>query len=182
MRALRVYGTLFLTTAAPFGLLVGLFLALLYGLALDDAGAGLRTGLTLGVAFGGVMSAVLGTMQLLGTRGTPPEHSLSPRQRREVPVTNGPELADRIVAALRTLPAEVTAVDVAAGSFRGRTRWSWKSFGEHVVVQLAGERAAPVAVVSSAPVVPTTLVDHGKGRRNVEQLARALGATAPDRA
>lgn len=176
MRALRVYGTLFLVTGVPFGVIMGLSLAAVYGLFLGDAGGGFVSGLALGALFGALMSAILGTAQLLGTRGTPPGESLRPRQERQVPVAAGPELGDRVVAALRALPAELTAVDVPAGRYSARTSWSWKSFGEDVVVQLSGDPAAPVALVSSVPVVRTTLVDYGKGRRNVEHVVRALTA------
>jgi len=43
-------------------------------------------------------------------------------------------------------------------------------------VQLGGDPAAPAAVVSSRPVVATTLVDYGKGRSNVAAVAEALRA------
>jgi len=90
--------------------------------------------------------------------------------RRRSPVHH----ADRVVAALRALPAEVTTADVPAGRYVARIRRSWKSWGEEVVLQLSGDPARPVATVSSRPTVRTTLVDHGRGRADVERVARAL--------
>ncbi|WP_369131977.1 hypothetical protein [Modestobacter sp. I12A-02662] len=177
MRALKLYGTLLAVTAVPFGLFLGLPLAGLFALAGIGAGAveGLLTGLGGGVVFGVLMALVLGTAQLFGVRGVPRGRSLSPRQERRVPVPGGPGLPDRVVSALRSLPADVTAADVATGRFVARRRASWKSWGEEVVVQLTGDPAHPTATVSSRPVLGTTLVDAGRGHRNVEHVVPALG-------
>ena len=174
MRAVKIYATLFLATAVPFGLLMGAGLGALFsGFGIDDSG--LRTGVIGGSVFGLVMAAILGTLQLTGNRGVPRGTSLTPRQQREVPVANGPDLADRIVEALRSLPANIVSVDVPAGRYTARRGTSWKSWGEEVVVQLAGDPARPTATVTSRPRVATTLIDYGRGRRNVEHVVDRLG-------
>jgi hypothetical protein len=177
MRALKLYGTIFVATAIPFGLFMGLPLAALFAVAGIGAGAGegMLTGLGGGLVFGLLMALVLGTVQLFGVRGVPRGRSLSPRQERLVPVPGGPGLPDRVVSALRSLPADVTAADAATGRFVARRRVSWKSWGEEVVVQLTGDPAHPTATVASRPVLGTTLVDYGRGHRNVEHVVRALG-------
>ena len=171
MRMIKTYGLVFVGTGVPFAVLMGLFFAALFDLSGLEA---LLIGLAMGVFFGAVMALVLGTAQLAGNRGAPRGASLSPRQSRDVPIVNGPDLADRIVAALRSLPAEVTAVDVPAGRYVARRGVSWKSWGEVVVVQLTGDPAHPVATVSSRPRLGTTLIDYGRGRRNVEHVVGAL--------
>ena len=171
MRVIKTYGLVFLGTGVPFGVLMGLFFSVLFDLSSTE---GLFAGLAMGVVFGAAMALVLGTTQLVGNRGAPRGASLSPRQTREVPVADGPDLADRIVAALRSLPAEVTAVDVPAGRYVARRGVSWKSWGEDVVVQLSGDPAHPLATVSSRPRLATTLIDYGRGRRNVEHVVAAL--------
>ena len=181
MRVVKVYGGLFLATGVPFGLFMGLALGALYAVA--DLGDGFSEGLLVGLVGGGLfgllMALTLGTMQLLGFRDAPRGLSLSPRQTREVPVANGPDLADRVVSALRSLPAEVTAVDVPAGRYVARRGTSWKSWGEDIVVQLSGDPTQPVATVSSRPRLGTTLIDYGRGRRNVDHVVAALSAPAP---
>jgi hypothetical protein len=72
------------------------------------------------------------------------------------------------------LNAEIRESDAAAGRYTARTRLSWRSFGENVTVELNGDATAPVAHISSRPVIRTTLIDYGKGRRNVQQVAAAL--------
>ena len=89
-------------------------------------------------------------------------------------VRAGADLHGRIVAALQELPADVREADDAAGRYRARTQWSWKSWGEEVSVQLSGSGDAVAAVVASRPVVRTTVVDYGKGRSNVAAVADAL--------
>jgi hypothetical protein len=177
MRALKLYGTIFVAMAVPFGVLTGLVFVGLF--AALDVGVGAVTGfvggLGSGLFFGLVMALVLGTAQLIAVRGVPRDRSLSPRQEERVTVAGGPDLADRVVSALGSLPAEVTAADVSAGRFVARRRANWKSWGEEVVVQLSGDPARPTATVSSRPRVRTTLVDHGRGHRNVEHVLRALG-------
>ncbi|MGY2127518.1 hypothetical protein [Blastococcus sp. SYSU DS0617] len=102
-----------------------------------------------------------------------------PRQDTTVSVRAGADLHERIVAALHGLPADVHEADDAAGRYRARTRWSWKSWGEEVSVQLFGDGAALEAVVSSRPVVGTTVVDYGKGP--VERGRRRRGPPAVTR-
>ena len=181
MRALKVYGSVFLASALPVAVLLGLGLGGLFeGFAIGGGfGEALGTGAVGGLVFGILMSAVLGTMQLLGSRGTPRGGSLSPRQERSVPVRGGPDLPDRIVGALRSLPAEVTGADPRSGRFTARRGTSWKSWGEDVVVQLSGDPDRPSATVSSRPRVPTTLIDYGRGRRNVEHVVGRLTSQSP---
>ena len=173
MRVIKTYGLVFVGAGVLFGVLMGLLFAVMFDLSPVE---GLLTGLAMGAVFGAVMSLVLGTVQLAGSRGAPRGASLSPRQSREVPVANGPDLADRIVTALRSLPAEVTTADVPAGRYVARRGVSWKSWGEDVVVQLSGDPAHPLATVSSRPRLATTLIDYGRGRRNVEHVVSALPA------
>ena len=171
MRALRTFLLIFVATGVPFGAITGLAT----GLVLASVTAGLATGAGAGLFFGGVMAVALGSLDAVTDRA-PQGARRGPRQDRTVAVRSGPDLPDRILAALRGLPAEIREADVAAGRYRARTTTTWKSFGEEVSVQLTGDPAAPEAFVSSRPVVATTLVDYGKGRANVAAVARALEA------
>ena len=169
MRALRSYGLVFLVFALPFGLVIGLVLG-----AFDSTSTGLWGGLAVGGLGGAVMALLIGTADVLGDREARPGEPHGPRQSASVPVPNGPELPQRITTALLDLGGRLTHADVAAGRYTVRTRMTWRSFGERVTVQLTGDPAAPLAQVSSEPVVPTTLIDYGKGRRNVHRVVAAL--------
>ena len=169
VRSLRTFAVIFAAMGLPFGLAAGLAV----GLFERSAGAGVAVGVGAGICFGGIMALVVGGADALSDRA-PQGARPGPRQDMTVPVPAGADLADRIVSALRSLPAEIHEAGVSAGRYRARTRWSWKSFGEEVSVQLTGDPSAPQAFVSSRPVVPTTLVDYGKGRSNVATVAAAL--------
>ncbi|WP_324276269.1 hypothetical protein [Blastococcus brunescens] len=169
MRSLRTVALLFVATGVPFGLLSGAAA----GFVIDSARAGLATGIGAGLVFGGLMAVLLGSLDAVADRA-PQDARRGPRQDTTVPVRGGADLPDRIVAVLRGLPAEIREADVGAGRYRARTRWSWKSFGEEVTVQLTGDPSAPRVVVSSRPVIATTVVDYGKGRSNVAEVADAL--------
>ena len=177
VRALRTFAVIFAATGIPSGLVVGLGAAVVLGATGESPGRAAALGLAVGVGvavfFGGIMALVLGSVDAVSDRA-PQDARPGPRQDTAVQVRAGADLSERIVAALRGLPADVREADVAAGRYRARTRWSWKSWGEEVTVQLSGDGAALEAVVSSRPVVGTTVVDYGKGRSNVAAVAEAL--------
>ena len=170
MRALRTYSLLFLVFGVPFGLVTGLCT----GWWLDSAAVGLYAGLAGGGISGGLSTLALVIMDQVGDREARPGEPHGPRQAATIPVRAGLDLPDRIKVALLSLPSEIRHVDVAAGRYTARTKWSWRSFGEEVTVQLTGEPGAPIAQVSSRPIVRTTLIDYGKGRRNVHRVVAAL--------
>ena len=170
MRALRSYGLAFLGFGIPMGLLVGLTT----GIWLGSLSAGLLAGLAGGAIMGGAFALVIGTLDVVANRGGSRRGPFGPRQEATVTIRPEIDLPDRIQAALRQLNAEIGETDVAAGLYKARTRWTWRSFGEDVTVHVTGDPNAPVAHITSRPVVRTTLIDYGKGRRNVEQLAAAL--------
>jgi hypothetical protein len=170
VRALRSYGLVLLVFGIPFGLLTGLCT----GWWLDSASAGAVAGLGAGGVVGGLCALVLGTLDLVGDREARPGERHGPRQSATVAVRPGPDLPHRIRVALLDLPAEIRGADDAAGRYTARARWSWRSFGEDVTIQLIGDPAAPVAEVSSTPVVRTTLIDYGRGHRNGHRVAEAL--------
>jgi hypothetical protein len=170
VRALRSYGLAFLGFGIPMGLIVGLTT----GIWLGSLSAGLLAGLAGVAIMGGAFALVIGTLDVVANRDASSRGPFGPRQEATVTMRPEADLPDRIQAALRQLNAEIRETDVAAGLFKARTRWTWRSFGEDVIVQITGDPDAPVAHITSRPVVRTTLVDYGKGRRNVEHLAAAL--------
>ena len=170
VRALRTYVVAFLETGLWFGLAMAVVGVVVDG---DDVSEALRYGLRAGLFFGLAMAAVLGTVEVVAHRHTPRGAPWGPRQEVKVPVVDDGRLLDRAVAALRALPAEVTTVDVPAGRVVARRGMSGMSWGEEVTVALS-DPAAPVATISSRPRLRLTAFDAGRGRRNVDQVARAL--------
>ncbi|OAA23230.1 hypothetical protein UG55_103918 [Frankia sp. EI5c] len=166
MRAARLYLRLMVGLGTPFGVLVGLYTW--------NAAAGL----IMGLSFGALMAATVGTLTLRGHRGL--GGALSPRvcEVLQVPAESV-VIRRRALDALRALQAEIVAVDVSDSvdvpdSVVGRTRVSWRSWGERITVELRPVESITRVTIRSRPRVRTTLVDYGRGRRNVEYLVRTL--------
>lgn len=167
VRALRSYGLSFLA----FGVPTGLFAGVVVGLLQRSVSVGLVVGLAAAGFGGGVFALVIGTLEQVFNRGP---GRRGPKQDAAVPVRGGPDLARRIQDALLGLHADLEAADIPAGRYAARTPTTWRSFGEHVTVQLTGDPAAPTAHLASRPVIPTTLFDYGRGRRIITHLTEAL--------
>jgi hypothetical protein len=57
-----------------------------------------------------------------------------------------------------------------------RTKVSWRSWGERVTCVIEPAEGGHMVWVESLSSVPSTLIDWGVNRHNVEQVIRALGA------
>jgi hypothetical protein len=169
VRWLRTGALVVVATGVPFGVFVGLM-----NVAFSEGWDGLRAAAVAGIGFGVVMALILATLDTVANRGVPPGTPTGPRQSTTCPLRPGCDLPDRIRAALLSLPATVTLADAAAGRYEATTRSSWRSWGEHLTVQVSGDPAAPRARVTSRPRMPTVVVDYGRGRSNVLAVADAL--------
>ncbi len=176
--AARLYGTIFVATGIPFGfVMAGVFAAFGYlRAAAPGALTGVGAGLATGILFGLAMSAVLGTLALRVTRGLKPG-ALAVRQERTVDVAGSrAEATERARAALAAIPgARPPTLDDAAGSLETRVGPDWRSWGEVVTARLTQSSPGLFRVcVRSRPRWWTTVVDYGKGFRNVEAVVAAL--------
>lgn len=173
MRVAGRYFAVFLGATVPFGGVMGVPLAGFAGWT------GVAVGLLLGAAFGVLMTVVLGGLDVVGQRrvGDGASRSGSPRQRLVLLSQASPAaLASRLREAVFTLHAQVESDALPHGPLRARTGTSWASWGETVTVELhpAPDGRTTEVVLQSRPVMRATLVDYGKGRSNVNHLARAL--------
>jgi hypothetical protein len=170
VRAARAYLLIFVLFAIPMVVIIGVTIGVVRASATD----GVVSGLVGGGICGALVALSLGALDLIGDRGRRRGEAYGPRQGATVSVPAGDDVPYRIQAALRELSAEIRDADVTAGRYTARTRPSWRSFGEDVTVHLTGDSTAPVAHIISRPVIRTTLIDYGKGRRNVQQVAARL--------
>jgi hypothetical protein len=162
----RFVATCFLATGVPFGL----FMAL-------DRASPLR-GVVAGALFGAAMTFMVGGLHIVKAwrgGGVADVH-----QTDQFLVTGdvgrAKEAAER---ALCKLGVARTREEQGEGTFalEGRTRMSWKSWGEIVRVEVGPVADGTVPVnVSSRPSWRTTLADHGKNLANVRAFRAAMGA------
>jgi hypothetical protein len=158
---------------APFALFTGIFGAY----AGDRA---LRAAVVSGVLFGTLMAAwlmwYLRRHRLrLEARGIEASN-MRPRQSREIELSLPPQQAlKRCADAIRALPrSRAVVVDAQAGTIAARMAMTFRSFGERLVVTVLPAGGGSLVRIESAPVIPTTVFDYGKGLENVETVRGAL--------
>lgn len=159
MRVARLYLKLLLGMGIPFGLMTGL--------TTGRPNVGIATGLT----FGLTMSAIVGTLTVRGHRHLGGD--LSPRAASVVRVSAAPAVVRRrVLDALPVLSARIVTDE--ADRIVACTGMTWRSWGERITVDLDAAAGFTDVTLGSSPTLRWTLVDYGKGRRNVEYLVRAL--------
>ncbi len=175
-----MYVKLLLTTGVIFGLIMGLF----FGLTLRSAALGAALGLASGSAFGLVMSVTLGTVNVLAHRSTGGRGGLSPVQRAVVSLPGElKEEAARVRQAMAALGGRdlVEQLDGQGMRIAVRTRRTWRSWGESVTADLHPDAKGSTLSLVSRPILRSTVVDYGQGRRNVRRVLSAVGITEDGR-
>jgi hypothetical protein len=56
------------------------------------------------------------------------------------------------------------------GYVKAKTGFTWKSFGEEIIVVLEKSDASTIIKINSKPLVKTTIVDYGKNSENVQKI------------
>ncbi|CUU56109.1 hypothetical protein Ga0074812_106364 [Parafrankia irregularis] len=160
MHVVRLYLKLLFGMGLPFGLLAGL-----------ESGE-VQVGLVAGLFFGVFMSIVFGSITLYRYRGLGSD--FSPRVTSVVRVpADSAVVHRRVLEILPVLPARVVADDGV--HVVARTRANMQSWGERITVDVHPSADDTEVTIRSVPRLRCTLVDYGRGRRNVDALVRALG-------
>ncbi|MDO9379429.1 MAG: hypothetical protein Q7T56_11320 [Nocardioidaceae bacterium] len=170
--ALKVFALMGL----PFGVFMGLYLAI----STDGRDSALTAGVVGGLASGlffGLFMAVFVTVvdQMRRTRtgaplagGTRPSH----RMRVAIPVHDVVLQARNVLWHLAGSHAQE---DPAAGTLTVTTRPSWWSWGDVVTVTLQAEgQGSTLVQVASRPRLRTTLVDYGSNAGHVRTVVEGL--------
>jgi hypothetical protein len=67
-------------------------------------------------------------------------------------------------------------VNTENGIISAKTRMSWASFGEEIIIEAkAVEGGKTLVKIGSSPVAKFTAIDYGKNFRNVEAVTSKLG-------
>ena len=103
---------------------------------------------------------------------------MTSQHERTVGVALPPEQAEAAVyqALVRS---GVQGVNGGRGVLRGSVPTSWWSWGESLTATVGFGPAGAVVTVHSISAMPTTLVDFGKNRKNVDRVLDALRGLAP---
>lgn len=93
----------------------------------------------------------------------------------DVRVPTGVEVTvDRLRGVLEGLDGAERSTVPDERSISVRTRVSLWSWGERVTCTIASAHGGFVVRVESKSLIPTTLIDYGVNRRNVERVVRVL--------
>jgi hypothetical protein len=171
---MKLYFKIFLATGVPFGIIMGCYFG-----STSSMDLGIYLGIMSGLFFGLVVSACLGTLHKIKTKGMSSVEGddVGPNQTLTVTIDDSIDVAfEKCERAVGTvLHGNVTEIDRESGTITAATSMSWTSFGEKIRVVLSADEGGRTRVtVSSAPKLKMTLLDYGKGRQNVESVVNFI--------
>lgn len=131
--------------------------------------------------FGTGMALGLGYLHTKGSRkaGRPPG-DVSVRDELQVPISLSPSEAVPLMrqAVEATEKMELKGGDPSRFRVMAKTPFSWSTYGERIELHAEAKDDGSLVTIKSSPSWPLTMVDNGKGRRNVNQLAGWLASHA----
>lgn len=77
------------------------------------------------------------------------------------------------------LQAGLESVAGGGGVMRGSVGMSWASWGEQVSATIGHGPQGAVVQLHSQSALPTTLIDFGRNRKNLEKVVEAMRGLAP---
>ena len=167
----------YLRTIGITSLLFGVPITFLLGLRFGANGV--LAGFLEAIAWAIFMAIALVPLDLWMTRKLPND-ALRPNQSREVEVIAACnevfELIKSSVAGLRFMKSYTAVME--DGVIYGRTKLSWTSIGEDIVIAVNPLNATRTRVkITSRPRLRYTLLDYGKNYRNIEAISNAIKAS-----
>lgn len=150
---------------------IGIVTAIQRGLA-----QGMKAGALVSLLIGLLMAAIIIPVQLLATRNLTSKESES-RQFQEFMVTGSvPIIFDLLCKALSELKfIQNIETNIESKSITSKTRMSWASFGEVIVIKAREAGDGKVSVtISSSPAMRVTAADYGKNARNIRAILEKL--------
>jgi hypothetical protein len=168
---MKMYLKIIFRIGIPFGLMMGILQFFIAGVE-----SGIKSSVSVGLFYGLFITVVLGTLQLLGTKKMGSAGNMSPTQSTTVELDSNLDLAfDRCVQALNRLGAKIQSQDKTKFEIKATSRMTWKSWGEELTIRLSDMQNQKVKIeILSSPKLKTTPMDFGKGRENVEKIAKIL--------
>lgn len=180
MRAM-LFLKLFVATAIPFGLVVGLLCAGLGALIgalpgapislAHGAAGGFALGVAAGVPFGIAVAIILGLLHFSQTTDPRVRH-----RRRLVLETSQAEASDMCIEAIHSIPnALVDEESSGKSNITAKKGFTWRSWGDSIRCDI--EPTAPnqqTIVIESRPQLRMTIVDYGSNLDNVETVVSHL--------
>jgi len=172
---MNIYLKLFLAMGIPFGIFMGIFDSLQYGFF-----SGLIGGLFAGIFFGFFMSLTSGSLHSQSVKRMPygnSEEAMGVHHVRNVELRLPyDDVFNICIESLNLIKKfKIQKEDRSQGKIVARISVSWQIWGDMIsfdVCRIDNNRTQ--VIVSSKPVVRTTLVDYGRNLENVERITEFL--------
>lgn len=163
---MNIYVKIFIYTAIPFGIIMGLFYSC--------------SGIASGILFGAIMSFVLGTIHKKSL-----EKTLSPKNVSDSGVkhTVNVDLKLSYDKAFKICLSSISAIKKSKviqqnyydGIIEAKAGMTWKSWGDIISFNIQKTNSLNTCVeVTSKPSLSTTVVDYGKNMENIEIIDNYL--------
>lgn len=172
-------GSRFVATIILSSLLVAGTIGIVVALR-GDLRQAMMAGTLAGLGWGALMAITIVPIHLLATRKLTCEQC-QPEQSREFEVVGSlSHVIGLLSKALSDLPfVRSIVVNTENGIISARTRMSWASFGEEIIIRAkAVEGGKALVTIGSSPFAKFTAIDYGKNFRNVEAVSTKLGESA----
>ena len=172
---MRLYLRVFIWTGGPFGILIGLFYALM-----TNSLKGLLLGLYAGTAFGLFMSLILVTLHYLFSAKYRTIKGIdigSVVQQKFMELDLSFDQAyDRCLQSINAIrKCKIESEDRSDGLINAKTSSSLKCFGENIEYRIWNSKNGITRVkIMSRPRLKTTLVDYSKNLDNIEKISSFL--------
>ncbi len=165
---MKLYIKLFFITGIPFGIIMGMVSIISERLSIE---AGIYLGVETGLFYGFFMSLILGTRHRSQIKklGLNVNAHVSPIQTETLCIEEEYEIAfEKALRSLMRMKANIISSEKYKGEIVAKTPMSWSGFGEDMTVHLSKEDESLTRVsVTSRPVLKATMIDYGKGRKNI---------------
>lgn len=142
----------------------------------DDLRQGMMVGALAGLGWGALITISIVPIYLLTTRKLTSEQC-QPEQTREFEVAGS---LSHVIVLLNKALSELSfvqgiVVNTENGMISAKTRMSWASFGEEIIIRAkAVEGGKTLVKIGSRPLAKFTAIDYGKNFRNVEAVSNKL--------
>ena len=158
------YLEIWMKSGASFGILMGIFYIFQQNNYISGAISGVVAGLLFGAAMAGLTYF---TDKNIEKRGIVND-STSVNQTQSLIISLPFETVEPVIqeAVLSVPKAKIKST--SRSSVEAKTGFSWKSFGEDIVVSLERKDSNTIARINSKSSVKTTMVDYGKNFENVQ--------------
>jgi hypothetical protein len=161
------YLKIWMKSGAYFGMSMGIF----YIFQQNNYIAGAISGVVAGLLFGGAMAGITYFADKKMEKKGVVNESVSVNQTQSLIISLPFETVEPVIqeAVLSVPKAKIKSI--SHSSVEAKTGFTWKSFGEDIVVSLERKDSSTIAKINSKSSVKTTMVDYGKNLENVKNIS-----------